>query len=42
MKAAQMERGVPKLLAVLPPDEAEHWRGLILAQAAHLDAAARG
>lgn len=39
MKAARMERGVPKLLAVLPQEEAEHWRGLILAQAARLDAA---
>jgi hypothetical protein len=39
MKAARMERSVPKLLAVLPPDEAEQWRGLIMAQAARLDAA---
>lgn len=37
MKAARMDRTVPKLLAVLPPDEAEHWRGLIAAEAARLD-----
>lgn len=40
MKAARMDRTVPKLLAVLPPDEAEDWRGRIAAEAARLDAAA--
>lgn len=39
MKAAKMERGVPKMLAVLPRDEADRWRGLIAAEAARLDAA---
>lgn len=37
MKAARMDRGVPKMLAVLPEDEAAHWRGLIEAEAARLD-----
>jgi len=37
MKAARMDRTVPKLLAVLPADEAEHWGGLIAAEAARLD-----
>lgn len=37
MKAARMERNTPKMLAVLPPDEAAHWRGLIEAEAARLD-----
>jgi hypothetical protein len=40
MKAARMDRTVPKLLAVLPPDEAGDWRDRIAAQAARLDAAA--
>ena len=40
MKAARMDRTVPKLLAVLPPDEAADWRTRIEAQAARLDAAA--
>ena len=40
MKAARMDRTVPKLLAVLPSDEAEEWRGRIAAEAARLDAAA--
>lgn len=40
MKAARMERTVPKLLAVLPSDEAEDWRTRIAAEAARLDAAA--
>lgn len=40
MKAARMERNVPKMLAVLTPDEAEHWRARIAAEAARLDAAA--
>lgn len=39
MKTARMDRTVPKLLAVLPPDEAEEWRGRIDAEAARLDAA---
>lgn len=39
MKAARMDRTVPKLLAVLPAEEAEHWRGRIAAEAARLDAA---
>ncbi|NBB53442.1 hypothetical protein GVN24_34760 [Rhizobium sp. CRIBSB] len=39
MKAARMERNVPKMLAVLPDDEAGHWRALIAAEAARLDAA---
>jgi len=38
MKAAKMDCGVPKLLAVLPPDEAEHWRVLIPAEWVRLDA----
>lgn len=37
MKAARMERNVPKMLAVLPPDEAEAWRTRIAAEAARLD-----
>lgn len=40
MKAARMERTVPKLLAVLPPDEAEAWRARLDAETARLDAAA--
>ena len=40
MKAARMERNVPKMLSVLPPDEAEHWRARIATEAARLDAAA--
>ncbi len=40
MKTARMDRTVPKLLAVLPSDEAEDWRTRIEAQAARLDAAA--
>lgn len=39
MKAARMERNTPKMLAVLPADEAAEWRGLIEAEAARLDAA---
>lgn len=39
MKAARMERNVPKMLAVLPPDEAEAWRVRIAAEAARLDEA---
>lgn len=39
MKTARMDRTVPKLLAVLPPDEAADWRARIAAQAARLDAA---
>jgi len=39
MKAARMERNVPKMLAVLPPDEAAGWRASIDAEAARLDAA---
>ena len=38
MKAARMDRTVPKLLAVLPADEAGHWGALIAAEAARLDA----
>jgi hypothetical protein len=40
MKATRMERNVPRMLAVLPPDEAEVWRARIAAEAARLDAAA--
>lgn len=40
MKAARMDRTVPKLLAVLPSDEADDWRMRIEAQAARLDGAA--
>ena len=40
MKTARMERNVPKMLAVLPPHEAEEWRARIVAEAARLDAAA--
>jgi len=40
MKAAKMERGVPRLLAALPDDEAADWRARIAAEAARLDAAA--
>ena len=40
MKAARMERSVPKLLAVLPHDEAVAWRARLDAEAARLDAAA--
>lgn len=40
MKTARMERGVPKLLAVLAPDKADRWRALIAAEADRLDAAA--
>ena len=39
MKAARMDRTVPKLLAVLPLDEAEDWRGRIGVEAARLDGA---
>lgn len=39
MKAARMERNVPKMLAVLPPEEAADWRARIDAEAARLDAA---
>ena len=39
MKAARMDRTVPKLLAVLSPDEAADWRGRIAAEAARLDGA---
>lgn len=38
MKAARMERNVPKMLAVLPLDEAADWRRRIEAEAARLDA----
>ena len=37
MKTARMDRTVPKLLAVLPLDEAEDWRGRIGVEAARLD-----
>ncbi|WP_372706398.1 hypothetical protein [Brevundimonas sp.] len=37
MKAARMERTVPRLLAVLAPDEAADWRMRIDEQAARLD-----
>lgn len=39
MRVARLERTVPKLLAVLPPEEAEDWGGRIAAEAARLDAA---
>lgn len=39
MKAARMERNTPKMLAVLPPEEAADWRARIEAQVARLDAA---
>ena len=39
MKVARMDRTVPKLLAVLPPEEAADWRSRISAEAARLDAA---
>lgn len=39
MKAARMERTVPKLLDVLPPDEAADWRARIDEQVARLNAA---
>lgn len=39
MKAARMERTVPKLLDVLPPEEAEDWRSRFAAEVARLDAA---
>ena len=39
MKAARMERNTPKMLAVLPPDEADDWRARIAAQVARLDEA---
>ena len=39
MKAARMERNTPKMLAVLPPEEAADWRARIDAEAARLDAA---
>lgn len=38
MKAARMDRTVPKLLAVLPPDEAADWTARIAAETARLDA----
>lgn len=37
MKAARMDRTVPKLLAVLPPEEAADWRERIGEQARRLD-----
>lgn len=40
MKRARMDRTVPKLLAVLPPEEAADWRARIDAEARRLDAAA--
>ncbi len=40
MKAALMERNVPKMLAVLPDDEAADWRERFDAQIERLDAAA--
>ena len=40
MKVARMERTVPKLLGVLPPEEAEDWRGRFASETARLDAAA--
>ncbi len=39
MKAARMERTVPKLLAVLPEAEAAAWRADFADQTARLDAA---
>ena len=42
MKAARMDRTVPKLLAVLPPDEAADWRIAFAAETARLDALAGG
>ena len=39
MKTARMDRGVPRLLAVLPPDEADDWRRRIATEAARLDTA---
>lgn len=39
MKTARMDRTVPKLLAVLPPDEAADWHHRIDAEAARLNAA---
>ena len=39
MRVARLDRTIPKLLAVLPPDEAEDWRHKITAEAARLDAA---
>ncbi len=39
MKAARMERNTPRMLAVLPPEEAADWRARIEAEAARLDAA---
>ena len=38
MKAARMDRTVPKLLAVLPPEEAAEWRSRIETEAKRLDA----
>jgi hypothetical protein len=40
MKTARMERTVPKLLAVLPPEEADDWRERIGAEVVRLDAIA--
>lgn len=40
MKAARMDRTVPKLLAVLPPEEAADWRIAFAAETARLDAVA--
>ncbi len=40
MKAARMERNGPRMLAVLPPEEAANWLARIDAEAARLDAAA--
>ena len=39
MKAARMDRTLPRLLDRLPPDEAADWRTRIAAEAARLDAA---
>ena len=39
MKVARMDRTVPRLLAVLPPDEAARWRADLDAEALRLDAA---
>ncbi len=39
MKAARMERNVPKMLAVLPADEAAQWRAELDAEITRLDAA---
>ena len=36
MRESQMTRHIPKLLALLPPDEAEDWRRRIEAEAVRL------